>query len=323
LSSVAFVFPGQGSQYIGMGRDLADRWPVAAEVFGEADSTLGEPLSRLIWEGDAGDLDQTVNAQPALLATSIAYLRALESAWEESGATPLRPALFAGHSMGQYSAMVAAGVLPLADGIRLVRERGRLMQASAQDGAMAAVIGLPDEKVAELRDAGEQSGPFAIANRNAPGQVVISGTREAVTAASDAARQLGAKRIIPLPVSVAAHSPLMAGAAERMREALAGVAFRDPTAPLLANADAHPLTSGEACRAELIEHLTRGVDWIAAIERLGSDGVSTFVEVGPGKVLTGLIRRIDPEATAHALDEPDAPGRLAVPSLQPQPAAAG
>ncbi|HEV8516706.1 MAG TPA: ACP S-malonyltransferase [Candidatus Limnocylindrales bacterium] len=320
--SVAFVFPGQGSQYVGMGRELAATWPVAADVFAEADEALGEPISRLAWEGEPAELDRTINAQPALLATSIAYLRALESAWEESGATPWRPRAYAGHSMGQYSALVAAGALSLADAIRLVRERGRLMQASAEDGAMAAVIGLDEKRLADLRAAGEGAGPFAIANRNAPGQVVVSGTRAAVEMATGAARELGAKRVIPLPVSVAAHSPLMSRAAEGMREALATVEFRDPTAPLLANADARPLTSGEACRAELIEHLTRGVDWVAAIERLADQGVATFVEVGPGKVLSGLIRRIAPNATALALDEADAPGRLRLPAPVAEAAAA-
>jgi [acyl-carrier-protein] S-malonyltransferase len=223
--------------------------------------------------------------------------------------------------MGQYSAMVAAGVLSLADGLRLVRERGRLMQASGGDGAMAAVIGLPDERLGELEAAGRAAGVFAIANRNSPGQVVVSGERGAVETAAEAARELGAKRAIVLPVSVAAHSPLMADAAEGMRRALADVAFAEPSAPLLANADAHPLTTGEACREELIEHLTRGVDWIAAVERMRAEGVDTFLEVGPGKVLTGLIRRIAPESEAIAVDDPSGPGGLAEAALAVRSAA--
>jgi [acyl-carrier-protein] S-malonyltransferase len=320
VTTLAFIFPGQGSQYVGMGQALAVAWPRAAEVFEESDRTLGEPLSRLAWTGDASELDLTVNAQPALLATSIAYLHALESALEGRAPMP-QPAFYAGHSMGQYSALVAAGALSLADGVRLVRERGRQMQASAEDGAMAAVIGLPDDQLDQLRASGSQAGPFAIANRNAPGQVVISGSRAAVDAASQAAPDLGARRVIPLPVSVAAHSSLMARAAENMREILSEVEFRDPSAPMLANADAQPLTTAEACREELIEHLTQGVDWVAAVNSMIDAGVTSFIEVGPGKVLTGLIKRIAPEAMAIPLDEPDAPGRLAVPDLSPTTAA--
>lgn len=305
----ALVFPGQGSQYVGMGQALADASPIAMTVFREADEALDEPLSRLAFDGPPETLDLTVNAQPALLATSIAYLRGLE---ERAGAR-LDPAFYAGHSMGQYSAMVAASVLSLEDGLRLVRERGRLMQASAEDGAMAAVIGLADDRLGDLESAGRGLGVFTIANRNSPGQLVVSGERAAVEGAAEKARELGARRAIVLPVSVAAHSPLMSNAAEGMKRALADVDFRDPAAPLLANADARLLTTGEECRAELVEHLTRGVDWIAAVERMSSAGVTQFIEVGPGKVLTGLIKRIVPEAEAFALDEQAVPGRLAIP----------
>jgi [acyl-carrier-protein] S-malonyltransferase len=317
MSTVAFVFPGQGSQYVGMGRDLAAMSPAAAAVFAEADAALGERLSALAWEGEAAQLDLTVNAQPALLATSIAYLRALDERRAAEGAAPLRPAFFAGHSMGQYTAMVAAGALSVADGVRLVRERGRLMQASGsgRDGAMAAIIGLDDSRLPEVDTAGKAAGVFTIANRNSPGQVVVSGERPAVEAALAAARELGARRTVVLPVSVAAHSPLMAEAAEGMRRALAGVEFRDPSAPLIANADAHLLTSGEACREELVAHLTTGVDWVAAIRAMEAAGVGAFVEVGPGRVLAGLVKRIAPGCAIHALDLDDAPGRLAPPPL--------
>jgi len=309
----AYVFPGQGSQTVGMGRLLSSHSPAAAAVFAEADAALDQPISRLAWEGPAQTLDLTVNAQPALLASSIAILRALEAAWADASVEPQAPAFYAGHSMGQYSAMVAAGVLSLADGLRLVRERGRLMQASARDGAMAAVIGLDDARLPELVAAGEAAGVFTIANRNSPGQVVVSGERAAVAAAAETAKGLGAKRAIVLPVSVAAHSPLMVNAAEGMRRALEGIMFNDPSAPLLANADARLLTTGEACRAELIEHLTRGVDWIRAVETMTADGVDTFVEVGPGKVLTGLIKRIAPDVEAMATDDASAPFGLRVP----------
>ena len=304
----AFVFPGQGSQYVGMGKALSDISADAADVFGRADRALGEPISALAFDGPAEELDQTVNAQPAMLATSIAYLRALTSV-----ADLPRPMFIAGHSMGQYSAMVAAGVLSLEDGVRLVRERGRQMQASASDGSMAAVIGLPDDRLGELETAGRALGVFTIANRNSPGQVVVSGERPAVEGAAEKAKELGAKRAIVLPVSVAAHSPLMNRAADGMRRVLETVEFRDPSALLLANADARPLTTGEECRAELVDHLTRGVDWIAAVEAMSAAGVRLFVEVGPGRVLTGLIKRITADGDAFALDDQSEPGRLAIP----------
>lgn len=317
LSRVAFVFPGQGSQYVGMGQALADHSPAAAAVFREADEALGEPLSRLAWSGDPLELDRTVNAQPAILATSIAYLRALEEAWATEGTDPTtrEPTFFAGHSMGQYSALVAAGTLDLDEGVRLVRERGRQMQASASGGAMAAIIGLDDARLPELEALGSAAGVFTIANRNSPGQVVVSGERDAVQAAVDAAKGLGAKRALLLPVSVAAHSPLMRDAAAGMRRVLADATFHDPSSPLVANADARPLTTGEDARAELIEHLTRGVDWVRAVGAMSAAGVTTFLEIGPGKVLTGLIKRITPDSTALSVDEPTAPGRLAVPQL--------
>jgi [acyl-carrier-protein] S-malonyltransferase len=271
-----------------------------------------------MFEGPAEQLDQTVNSQPAILTHSIALLRALEERFDGPGPeAALIPAFYAGHSMGQYSAMVAAGVISLADGLRLVRERGRQMQASADDGAMAAIIGLPDDKVAELEAAGRAFGQFTIANRNSPGQIVVSGETAAVNNAAEAAKGLGAKRAIVLPVSVAAHSPLMARAADGMRKVLADVEFNNPEAPLLSNAEARPLTTAEECRAELVEHLTRGVDWIAAVEFMTNQGVGSFVEIGPGKVLTGLIKRIAPDAQAVAVDDQSASDGLAFPDFLP------
>jgi [acyl-carrier-protein] S-malonyltransferase len=322
MGTVAFVFPGQGSQSVGMGEALAAAYPEAAETFSAADTALGEPIAALAFGGPAEDLDRTQNAQPALLATSIAYLRALQAGLTAAGRPPLAPSFFAGHSMGQYSAMVAAGVISLEDGIRLVRERGLRMQASGRDGAMAAIIGLDDGRLAELVAAGQAHGVFGVANRNSPGQIVVSGERAAVEAAAESAKALGAKRAIVLPVSVAAHSPLMAEAAEGMRGVLADVTFRHPAAPLLANADAHPLTTGEACRAELVDHLTTGVDWVEAVEAMAAAGVTTFVEVGPGRVLTGLVKRIVPDLEAIALDDPAALGRLALPDIGAVPASA-
>jgi [acyl-carrier-protein] S-malonyltransferase len=318
VATTAFVFPGQGSQYVGMGQALAAASPAAARVFAEADTALGEPLSRLAWEGPDEILNRTEQAQPALLATSIAYLEVLRERAPGTG-LPASPAFMAGHSMGQYSAMVAAGVLSLGDGIRLVRERGRQMQASGagRDGAMAAILGLDDGFLPALVERASAHGVFGVANRNSPGQVVVSGERPAIDAAAAIARELGAKRALVLPVSVAAHSPLMADAAAGMREVLATVDVHEPAVPLLANADARPLTTAEACRAELVEHLTTGVDWICAVEAMGAAGVTTFIEVGPGKVLTNLIKRIAPDATAFALDEPAALDRFAMPTAVP------
>jgi [acyl-carrier-protein] S-malonyltransferase len=321
MSRVAFVFPGQGSQSVGMGEALAAASPAAAAVFDAADAALGEPISRLAWDGPAEDLDRTENAQPALLATSIAYLEALRERSAATGVPVPDPAYAAGHSMGQYSALVAAGALPLDVAIRLVRERGRLMQASGsgRPGAMAAIIGLDDARLPELIAEASKTGVFGVANRNAPGQVVVSGERAAIEAGAEIASRLGARRAIILPVSVAAHSSLMADAAEGMRRALSEVAFADPVPPLLANADGRSLTSGDECRTELVEHLTTGVDWVAAVRRMADDGVTTFVEVGPGRVLTGLIKRIAPAAEAIPLDDPSAADRLATPFL-PAPA---
>jgi [acyl-carrier-protein] S-malonyltransferase len=318
MDRIAFVFPGQGSQSVGMGKALAAASPAARAVLAEADEALREPISRLAFDGPAEQLDLTVNAQPALVAVSIAFLAALRERWAAAGVATPQPAYAAGHSMGQYSAMVAAGVISLGDAVRLVRERGLQMQASGQGraGAMAAIIGLDDARLPELISLGTPHGSLTVANRNAPGQVVISGDRAAVEAAVAGARDLGARRGIVLPVSVAAHSSLMVEAAAGMTRVLGPIAFAEPSIPLLANADATPITTAAGARGELIEHLTRGVDWVAAVERMTADGVTTFVEVGPGKVLTGLIKRISPDANSIAVDEAGATGGIAVPFLE-------
>lgn len=317
MAVTAFVFPGQGSQSVGMGAALAATSPAAASVFEAADAALGESISRLAWDGPAETLDLTRNAQPALVATSIAYLAALRERRAAGGLAPIEPRHVAGHSMGQYSALVATGALSLADAVRLVRVRGELMQASGsgRDGAMAAIIGLDDARFPGVIAAGSAAGVVTVANRNSPGQVVISGERAAVDAATAAAKAAGARRSIVLPVSVAAHSTLMAEAAAGMERALAPVAFADPHPSLLANADAHPLRTADDARGELVEHLTRGVDWIAIVERMRAEGVDTFIEVGPGRVLTGLIRRIAPDAMAIALDDTGSPDGLAAVDL--------
>ena len=315
MTRLALVFPGQGSQAVGMGRPLAARSTAAAAVFAAADRALGAPVSTLAWEGPEEELNRTENAQPALLAASIAYLEAVRERWAELAIEIPDPSFAAGHSMGQYSALVAAGVIDVAAGVRLVRERGRLMQASGagREGRMAAVIGLDDDRLPELvRQAGTR-GIIGVANRNSPGQVVLSGERPAIEAALEIAKELGARRAIELPVSVAAHSPLMAEAADGMRRLLGDVPFRNPRIPLLANADGRRLDTADACREELVAHLTTGVDWIATVERMRAEGVDIFVEVGPGRVLTGLIRRIAPDAVVLPLDDPGAADRLAVP----------
>lgn len=319
MPNVAFVFPGQGSQSVGMGWALAVASEAAAAVFATADAALAESISSLAWEGPDDQLNRTENAQPALLATSMAFLA---TARERAGAAGMRlpdPAFIAGHSMGQYSAMVAAGAVELADGVRLVRERGIQMQASGagRDGAMAAILGLAEEAIPELVRQASAHGIFAVANRNSPGQVVVSGERAAIEAAGEIARALGAKRAIVLPVSVAAHSPLMAEAAAAMQAVLATVPFANPTARLLANADARPITTADEARAELVEHLTAGVDWVRAVETMAAAGVDTFLEVGPGKVLTNLIKRIAPDATAIAIEDALAGDSLELPFLVP------
>ncbi len=302
-----------------MGSALAVASEAAGAVFAAADAALGEPISKLAWDGPAETLNLTANAQPALLATSIAYLAALRERWAvraaEGGLPAPEPAFAAGHSMGQYSAFVASGALSLADAIRLVRERGRLMQASGsgREGRMAALIGLDDARLPELIAGASVHGVFGVANRNAPGQVVVSGERAAVEAGMELARTLGARRAIELPVSVAAHSPLMAEAAEQMRAALASVEFHDPRPAGLANANGAPILTAEAARAELVEHLTTGVDWVRAVQTMAAAGVTTFIEIGPGRVLTGLISRIVPDAIALATDAPNTPDGLAVP----------
>ena len=319
MPTVAFVFPGQGSQSVGMGRTLAASSQAAADVFAAADDALGESISTLAWEGPDELLNRTENAQPALLAASIAYLAATRERAAAAGQRLPDPAFIAGHSMGQYSAMVAAGALDLPDGVRLVRERGIQMQRSGagRDGAMAAILGLDDAAIPELVRQASAHGVFAVANRNSPGQVVVSGERAAIDAAAEIAKALGAKRAIVLPVSVAAHSPLMAEAAAAMRAILANVPFENPSARLLANADARPITTADGARAELVEHLTAGVDWVRAVETMAAAGVDTFLEVGPGKVLTNLIKRIAPDGSAIALEDALAADSFDLPFLVP------
>ena len=289
---VAWVFPGQGSQRVGMGRDLANADPEIATLYASADEMLGFGLSETIFNGPDEALQQTPVQQPAILLTSIAYLHALRKR------EVLPEADFvAGHSLGEYAALVAAGALAFGDALQLVRRRGELMQEHGA-GAMAAVLGMtPDDVAAAARDAGAE-----VANVNAPDQTTISGRADAVERAMTLAKERGAKRVVSLPVSAAFHSSLMAPVAEAMRPEIAGTAFSEARVPLVGNVDARFLVEPQALRDELIGHICGSVRWVDAVAALGGAGVTTFYEIGPGKVLAGLIGRCTPEATVFGAE---------------------
>jgi [acyl-carrier-protein] S-malonyltransferase len=300
----ALVFPGQGSQYVGMGREVVERSPAAAAVLERADAVLGFPLSRLILEGPAEELDQTVNAQPAILATSVAFLEAMRADAHEAG-IEVNPSAMAGHSAGQYAAAVAADAIDYADALRLVRERGRIMQERGIAGGMGAVIGLSDEQVDEIVAEARQHGEISVANANAPGQIVLSGVIPALVFALEMSKTVGARKAVRLTVSVASHSPLMRRARDEFGRILAKVPFRDPQVPMLGNVHASVINTADGLRHELTEHLVHGVQWTATVRRMVAGGVTDFVEIGPGRVLSGLIRRISPDAETHTVDGPD------------------
>ncbi len=295
----ALLCPGQGSQFVGMGRDLAADFPVARATFEEADDALGFALSKLCWEGPEDELTLTVNAQPAILVHTVAVWRVLA---EER---PLAVAMAAGHSLGEFSAHVAAGTFSFADAVRTVRTRGELMFGSgtARPGSMAAVLGLDDAAAEEVcqRASSASGGVVVPANYNSPGQVVISGDVDAVRAAEGLASEAGAKRVVPLNVSGAFHSPLMEVAVPGLEDALAKVEFADPAFPIVSNVTAEPVGEASAARDLLLRQLTAPVRWVASIRAMRDLGIESFVEVGPGNVLTGLLRRIDRTATGRAL----------------------
>ena len=298
--SLAFVFPGQGAQTIGMGRDLADAYPAARAVFDEVDEALGEKLSALIWEGGQDQLTLTENAQPALMATSLAALKALEAE-----GVPVSAASFvAGHSLGEYSALAAAGTFSISDTARLLRLRGKAMQAAVPVGvgAMAAILGLDVEAVRALADDAAQGEVCTAANDNDPAQVVVSGHKGAVERAAELAKERGAKRALLLPVSAPFHCSLMAPAAEAMAEALKGVSMADPVVPLVANVLARPCREAEAIAALLVEQVTHSVRWRESVMWMaGEGGVTDFWEIGAGKALSGMIRRIAKDAGTRAV----------------------
>ncbi|UGX87847.1 ACP S-malonyltransferase [Phyllobacterium meliloti] len=302
--SIAFTFPGQGSQTVGMGKALADNFAEAKAVFDEVDDALGEKLSSIIWDGPEETLTLTANAQPALMAVSIAVIRVLEA---RGISIKDKVAYVAGHSLGEYSALCAAGTFSLADTARLLRIRGNAMQQAvpAGAGAMAAIIGLEHDVVQAVCADAALEGPVQIANDNGGGQIVISGSKAPVEAAAALATEKGAKRAIMLPVSAPFHSTLMAPAAEAMRAALANVSKKDPIVPLIANVRATPVTSADEIAALLVEQVTGQVRWRETVEWFGANGVTTLYEIGAGKVLTGLARRINKDISGVAVGTPD------------------
>lgn len=302
--SVAFTFPGQGSQQVAMGKSLYDAFPEARRVFEEVDEALGEKLSDVIFEGPEETLTLTANAQPALMAVSIAAMRALES----RGLKLEEAAQYvAGHSLGEYSALCAAGSFTIADTARLLRIRGNAMQAAVPvgKGAMAAIIGLEHEEVETICAAAKGSGICQIANDNGGGQLVISGSKAEVEAAADAAKEKGAKRALLLPVSAPFHSAMMAPAADAMQAALAQVDVKSPVVPLIANVLAQPITDPDEIRTRLVEQVTGQVRWRETITWLGENGVTSLVEVGSGKVLSGLAKRINRELSSSSMGSAD------------------
>ena len=303
--SRAFVFPGQASQAVGMGAELAAAFPTAREVFEEVDDALGQRLSTLMFEGPGEELILTENAQPAIVAVSLAVVRVLE---RDGGLRLAEKARFvAGHSMGEYSALGATGALSVADAVRLVKRRGRAMQEAVPvgEGAMAALIGLDLEAARQVAEAAAQDEVCVPANDNAPGQVVVSGHRSAVERAVEIAPDKGARRAVMLPVSAPFHCPLMAPAADVMAEALAEVTMLPPRLALVANVTAAPVAEPETIRSLLVQQVTAMVRWRESVLRMKEEGVETLVELGAGKVLSGLIRRIDRDLKAVAVGTPD------------------
>jgi [acyl-carrier-protein] S-malonyltransferase len=313
---IAFVFPGQGSQTVGMGGDVYQASVAARAVFAAADEALGFPLSTLCFEGPESALRETVNTQPAIVATSLALLAALQEAAGARGAagaqmlsSPIRPEFVAGHSVGEYTAVAASGALDVVDTLRLVRERGRLMHEEGLriPSGMAAVLGMDSETLATVcAEATEQAraalsaadlaahpgaGRVVVANDNAPGQIVISGANTALEIAMELARAMGAKRVVPLAVSGAFHSPVMAPAAEALGAAVAAAPVRNASVPVIANITAEPIQDETRVRVELAQQIVSPVQWTRTVEYLAGQGVETFVEIGPGQVLGGLIKR--------------------------------
>ena len=304
--AVAFIFPGQGSQYVGMGQALAQAFPEARAVLDEADAALGFGLSRLMAEGPDEELRKTANTQPAILAASVAVHRVLV---KEAGGRFQQPLFYAGHSLGEYSALVAAGALSLRDAVRAVRARGTFMQEAvpAGEGAMAAILGLEPAAVLEACKEAQAQEPGRVvepANYNSPEQTVIAGHADAVDRAIAGCKARGAKRAMPLPVSAPFHCSLMSPVQPRLAEVLGAVQWKAPTAPVVANATAEPNSDAERIVPLLLTQVTAPVRWVETVQRMAVSGVSTLVELGPGKVLAGLVRRIDKGVRVISIEDP-------------------
>jgi [acyl-carrier-protein] S-malonyltransferase len=297
---IAFIFPGQGAQTVGMGRALAEAFPICRETFDEADAALGAPLSRTIFDGPEDQLTLTENTQPAILAVSTAAARYL-------AARGLAPSFVAGHSLGEYSANVAAGTFAFADALRLVRRRGRYMQEAvpAGEGSMAAILGLDADRVAQACAEAADGEVVSPANMNGGGQVVIAGSRDAVARAGARARTLGAKRVVPLSVSAPFHCALMKPAEDRLAPELRAIQTQRPRVPIVANVDGELKRDAVSAIEALVQQVSAPVRWEAVVRRLASEGVTTYVEVGPGTVLSGMVRRIHREATVVNFGTPD------------------
>ena len=299
-NNLAFVFPGQGSQTVGMLSDYADN-EIVRNTFSEASEALGYDLWQLVAEGPAETLNKTQNTQPALLTASVALWRLWQSQSNNM------PSVLAGHSLGEYSALVCAGVFSLAEGVTLVEQRGIFMQTSVPEGigAMAAVIGLDDDKIIELCAQAEEDEVVSAVNFNSPGQVVIAGNKAAVERAGILCKEAGAKRVLPLPVSVPSHCALMKSAAEKLALSLDNITFESPEISVVNNVDVAVETSGKAIKTALIKQLYSPVRWSETISKLSDDGISTVIEIGPGKVLQGLIKRIDKSITCVSVNSTD------------------
>ena len=303
--TTAFLFPGQGSQSVGMCKELAAAYPAAAETFEEANAILGYDLKGLCFDGPEERLNDTLHTQPAMFVAGIAVLRALNSHFD----APLKPQFTAGHSLGEFTALVAAGALSFEDGLKLVHKRASLMKAAGEEspGAVAALLGLEIDAVSEVCQAAQTAtgGIVVVANDNCPGQVVISGSESALDKALELAQERGAKRAVKLPVSVAVHSPLMESANADFAQAVNAANIAAPTVPVIANVTAQPLTSAEAIRAELTSQLTGSVRWTSSIQTMLAAGTENFIELGPGGVLKGLMKRIDRSANSLSLENPE------------------
>lgn len=302
---LALIFPGQGSQYAGMGRSLYERYPAARDIFDRADHCLGFSLSKLCFEGPEVELAKTINAQPAILTTSVAYLRILQ----EQG---IEPAGAAGHSLGEYTALVAAGSLSFEDAVRLVRQRGRFMQEAVElgRGGMAAVLGLEVSAVQEVCREASARGVVEAVNYNSPGQIVIAGENEALDLACRLAEEKGAKRCVRLPVSAPFHSSLMRPAGDRLTGELARLEVKDPAIPVVTNVSASYVTGAEEIKQALVKQVYSPVLWQGCVEKLIADGFHVFVEVGPGKVLTGLVKKINRKLTTFYMEAEEDPEKI-------------